>query len=671
MNKPNNAFRTSLLPATGPCAPHSRLDRHRQLFVPQENSMSKTDPRLSTLVALSSFALCLFGCGGGSGSAPEVGIESHDLIDPTPGADEGFGDSIVVLENGNIVVSDPRDSSGGAQAGAVHLYTPESSTPFATLLGDAPGDQLGSGGLTALGNSNFVVLSPTDDEGAVIDGGSVRLVNGTTGAQIGLALVGDVTEDLEFTSVDAIGNGNFVVASSRDDVGGVINAGSVRLISGTSGEQIGAALIGDVAGDLLGSRGVTVLGNNNFVVSSPEDDEGGVVDAGSVRLLSGLTGSQIGAALVGDVVNDSLGSARAKALGNNNFVVVSNRDDEGGVVNAGSVRLVSGTTGAQIGSALVGDDTDDQLGRGRFVALGNGNFVIASRVDDVGGIADVGSVRLVSGTTGAQIGVALVGDVADDQLGADDLIVLGNDNFVVASRGDDEGGVVDAGSVRLVSGTTGAQIGLALVGDDTQDQFGSSGVTALGNNNYAVSSGNDDVDGVIDAGSVRLVSGTTGAQIGAALVGDVAGDRLGSSDDRAVGSNNYFVTSPVDDEAGVEDAGSVRLLNGTTGVQIGTALVGDVDGDELGGDFSVALPNNDFVVVSPGDDEGGIIDAGSVRFVSGSTGEQIGSTLTGSTPGDVDDTQVVAPSHRAFVIVALRSWDNGSVDSGRVRLIAE
>ena len=85
---------------------------------------------------------------------------------------------------------------------------------------------------------------------------------------------------------------------------------------------------------------------------------------------------------------------------------------------------------------------------------------------------------------------------------------------MIASPFDNVDGIEDAGSVMLVSGATGLQIGVTLVGDQEDDWLGYSGVTALANNNFVVISSEDQVDSIPGAGSVKLVSGTTGAQIG-------------------------------------------------------------------------------------------------------------------------------------------------------------
>ena len=50
-----------------------------------------------------------------------------------------------------------------------------------TLTGSQPGDFVGTGGVTALTNGNYVVISPYWGNGAVDDVGAVTWGNGTTG----------------------------------------------------------------------------------------------------------------------------------------------------------------------------------------------------------------------------------------------------------------------------------------------------------------------------------------------------------------------------------------------------------------------------------------------------------------------------------------------------------
>lgn len=608
------------------------------------------------------------------GTEPPESFTSFEIMDPTPGADNRFGNQVIILDNGNILVSDPLDSSVATENGAVHLFDPSTQTLLGSVYGDNEGDRLGlSGGLssiTVLANNNYIVSSRFDDVNGVIDAGSVRLISGETGTQIGMALAGDNADDgFGFSHITVLANSNYVLLIQRDDVGGVTDAGSVRLINGATGTLIGDVLVGDTTGDFLTSSSITALENNNYVVAAPRYNVNGVTDVGSVWLMDGATATQIGSTLVSDNPVDNLGSV-ITALPNNNYVVASNNDAVNGLNAAGSVRLMNGTDASQIGTIFTGNGSNDKVGE-RVTALANSNYVIISSRDNVSGEAVAGSVRLMDGATGAQINAALVGETATDTLGGGGVIALANNNYVVISPEDNIGSGTtfkgDVGSVRLMNGSTGVQIGVVL-GDNQGDNLGFSGVTALTNNNYIIRSERDEVNGIDDAGSVRLISGTTGAQIGTALAGNNTNDRLGAINIAALMNGNYVVPVTSDD-------GFVRLMNGTTGMQIGSAL-----DDALFDPFNpgiTALANSNYVVILPYDDVNGIANTGSVQLMNGATGEQIGDTILGTASGagvsDGDLTSAVAVSSDTgnFYILAAPGWDNNDMDAGLVRLIAQ
>jgi len=555
-------------------------------------------------------------------------VASFELLDPNAAANNEFGSTTVTLANGNIVVASPFDDTVASNAGAVHLYNPFTKTVIASFYGDDADDNIG------------------------------LLYQGMSGSKFGII---------------ALANNNFVIASANDDVNSVSNAGSVMLVNGATGAQIGTTLAGNTANDKLGMSSVTALGNNNFVIASMYDDDGAsVTDAGSVMLINGATGVQIGTTLAGNAAYDQLGQSSVTALGNNNFVIASRFDDDGtvspSVVNAGSVMLINGATGVQIGTTLVGNRENDYLGMSSVTALGNNNFVIASSSDDDGTTTvDAGSVMLINGATGVQIGTTLVGDTAYDILGSSSVTALGNNNFVIASAYDDDGGG-DAGSVMLINGATGALI-RTHVGDTVLDNLGGTSVTALGNNNFVIASANDDVNSVSNAGSVMLVNGATGAQIGTTLAGDTAQDKLGGSSVTALGNNNFVIASMNDDVNSVTDAGSVMLINGATGVQIGTTLAGNTANDKLGMSSVTALGNNNFVIASRDDDVNGVTNAGSIRQID-TTGTQV-SIIAGAATNDMNSISVTNASAHNFYVVSLSKFDNYSLtDSGFATVVA-
>ena len=225
----------------------------------------------------------LVGCGGGGTSTPTVA--SQELLDPNAAANNEFGYSTVILANGNIVVANPYDDTVASNAGAVHLYNPFTKTVIASFYGDTANDYLGITSITALGNNNFVIASAYDDVNSVVNAGSVMLVNGATGAQIGSTIAGDTRDDyLGNSSITALGNKNFVIASRADDVNGVTDAGSIRQID-TTGTQV--SIIAGAATNDMSNISVTDASTHNFyVVSLSKFDNNSMTDSGLVRVVA-------------------------------------------------------------------------------------------------------------------------------------------------------------------------------------------------------------------------------------------------------------------------------------------------------------------------------------------------------------------------------------------------
>ena len=92
------------------------------------------------------------------------GLEFFQLVNPdASGSANGFGTQIVVLSNGNVLVTNPSDNLNASNAGAVFLYNGSTGALISALRGSNAGDQVGYGtyyGITTLtGNSNFVISS--------------------------------------------------------------------------------------------------------------------------------------------------------------------------------------------------------------------------------------------------------------------------------------------------------------------------------------------------------------------------------------------------------------------------------------------------------------------------------------------------------------------------------
>jgi hypothetical protein len=76
-------------------------------------------------------------------AAPAGVFPQFDLIDPDPTTDGNFANQVSVLSNGNVVVTNPKDSFSGSYAGAAYLFDGLSGALISSLVGSNPGDEVG------------------------------------------------------------------------------------------------------------------------------------------------------------------------------------------------------------------------------------------------------------------------------------------------------------------------------------------------------------------------------------------------------------------------------------------------------------------------------------------------------------------------------------------------
>jgi hypothetical protein len=614
---------------------------------------------------------------------PTAAFAQGQTIYPTdiagPSGSGSFGKQVVVLLNGNIVVADPGyDTATAVDAGAVYLYDGNTLALISALTGSHSGDQIGSGyfgvakGITALSNGNYVVSSPNwnGQAGAVTWASGVTGVTGTV--SIANSLVG-LCNDLVGSAVLALPDGNYVVGSPFWDY-----ADPQCSQSPGPGRQYGAATWAN------GATGVT----------------GTISTANS--LIGGADNTFVGADL--------------KLLSNGNFLVLSLNGGKGAVTwGSAATGLSTGTLSSL--NSLVGSHVDDKVG-GTYgtvqgvVTLSNGNYVVVSPSwDNVSAAAvDAGAVTWGNGATGTSgvvsIANSLVGTRMNDNVGnggnAPGVTPLNNGNYVVTSYIWNNGAVVDAGAVTWGDGATGVKgvitAANSLVGSSAYDYVGfnpscngCSGVTALTNGNYVVSSPYWNGS----RGAATWGNGATGVKgvISSAnsLIGGATTDAVGKRGATALPNGNYVVISP----EWQSYAGAVTWGNGATGIT-GTvsavnSLVGGSASNYVGSipncDCSgvTALADGDYVVSSPywnlnrgaatwGNGATGITGTVSAAnsLVGSASGDYL-SLLRAADPFDVDPypgtvaLSGVIPLSNGNFVVASPYWDNGAVvDAGAV-----
>jgi len=531
-----------------------------------------------------------------------------------PAASGSFGATVVVLASGNVVVTDPLASTDGlTHNGAVYLYNGASRALISTLKGSHNEDQIGSGRVVGLANGGFAVASPLWDDGTSTDVGAVTWGSGTTGVSGTVSAANSVVgshsnDNVGATLPVALPSGAYVIQSSLWDDGSGTDVGAITWASGT-GTTVGVvssanSLVGSHSNSKVGSGEVRVLSNGNYVVTSPDWNDG--------------VGSALGAATWGP------GTATRT-----------------GIISSSN--------------SIVGSSSGDSVGLGGVTALSNGNYVVNSPYWANGGADDAGAATWGNGATGTSVAVSsgnsIVGSQSDDHVGAATM-ALTNGNFVTVTADWDSGGTTDAGAVTWGNGTTGTNgavsSGNSIVGSQASDRIGSGGTIALANGNYVVGSPEWD-GGASNTGAATWGNGASGSDgevsSGNSLVGTHASDRVGDAGTFVPLSNNhYVVATPAWDNDTVADAGAVTWANGTTGtngfVATTNSLVGTRTSDSIGLGGVVALTNGNYVVGSPNWGDGTRTLAGAATWASGVTPLVGTVTSTNSLVGTHDNDRV-------------------------------
>ena len=550
--------------------------------------------------------------GGSVGRVHLYNGETFALINTMTGTDNfdfiGNG-GITVLANGDYVVNSHNwnNNRGAVTRCSATAGCPGNVSAENSLVGSDTHDTVGSTGITALSNGSYVVLSVlwSNYTGAITwcDGttgcvGEVSPANSRVGFGPGAALV-------------VLSNGNYVVGDPLWD-GTASDAGAVTFCSGTAPctgyVSVLNSLVGSRTNEFIGdSLGMFPLANGNYVVRTKFFLDG--QEVGAVTFCNGTTGCHetVGPtnSLFGKASGD-VGYGGVTALPNGDYVVLSPDWDNGGTLNVGAATYCDGATGCvgmtvSTANSLVGMTMNDNVGSGKVIALANGRYVVDSPYWDnpVTAKVDVGASTFCDDPTSC-IGVvskknSLIGVLPNDRVGYSG-VALTNGNYVVVSPQWNNTGPIasSAGAVTYCDGERGClgevTSANSLVGSSSNDNVGM--VTALANGNYVVSSSTWDNGAISDVGAATFCSGTSGCrgEVSAtnSLIGSTPYDGIsGPMPALALADGNYVAISPNWDNGAATDAGALTPCSGLSGctgtVSATNSLVGSTANDRIGG----------------------------------------------------------------------------------------
>jgi hypothetical protein len=576
------------------------------------------------LLMATALAVSLFPTAGPSLAA----ASSIDFSGPPDS--KSFGATVKTLPNGNIVVTDPDwQNAIGNSLGKVYLYSTALHL-ISEVTGQADGDKIGSGGIIVLDDGNYVISSPKFGSAYGHTGaGAVTWCSGATGCsgEVDLAnsLTGSHTGDDIGSSVRTMPGGAYLVSSMYWDTNkgavtfcAALNACHGEIVSsanslvGTTGQSTGTGgttlygdwigwatqvlpdgsyvtyapywnnntpgkyvgvvvpcpntgcrgevstsngLYGSTQGDTVGTS-ITVLPDNAFIVSSIYWHKGGVQYIGAVTYCAGITdsncvGKPVSAAnsLTGRVLSDYVGWPTA--LSDGNYVVTSNSWKNDASLNVGAATFcavsnhVSSCTGATVTAAnsLIGTQNGDSIGS--TVALPGGKYLITSSSWN----AYRGSVTFCgangAGCVGQTVSASnsLVGNNGSisgadgDQLSRSGIKVLPDGGYLVNSSWLDVNTVDKAGAITHcpATGCTGpVSLANSLMGSHVEDQIGEGGIELFDNGAFVVSSPSWNNGATAKAGAATYCASATACEnkvIGAdnSLVGDAANEAVGTN----------------------------------------------------------------------------------------------------------------------------------------------
>lgn len=243
------------------------------------------------------------------------------------------------------------------------------------------------------------------------------------------------------------------------------------------------------------------------------------------------------------------------------------------------------------------------------------------------------------GISQIQIGQSIFGDAGGDELGSSTSI-SSNGNIIAVGAPYNNGNGTWSGQVKVYQniGEEWTQLGQNIEGNE-YDSLGYSVSLSSDGNIFAVGlERNNNLNG--DAsGAVRVFEniGNVWTQIGEDIIGENSNDRFGSSLELSSNGNILAVGARLNSDNGMW-SGHVRVYNNINGtwVKIGQDIDGEAEEDASGGSISIASDGNVIAIASTQNKAESNFPVGHVRVYKNISGiwTQLGEDIDGEDPYD-------------------------------------
>ena len=435
-----------------------------------------------------------------------------------------------------------------------------------------------------LGTDTFTYKANDGTSDSAVKTVSVKVFKGyKTNFELLHTFKGEAAEDGYGRSIAMSDNNNVIAIGAFRNDGGGSNSGHVRVFSKTSGAwlQLGSDIDGESAGDYSGVSVDLSADGTILAVGAYLDDNDNGTNKGQVKVYKYQSGSwsQVGSTIEGQNYGDEqLGWEVALSADGNILAASAWKADYAGRTNNGVVRVYSwdGSSWSQIGSPLAETTSEDKYGAD--LSLSRDGKKIAIGVPGFDGDAgdDIGAVQTREWVTseGAYSfnGSREVQGPTDSALNYNSF---SNDGKTLAVGGynyDSEKGITRV--YQRDSNNQWVQLGSDLNGDSAGDHFA---LVSLSGDGKTLAVGADLNDSAAtDAGQLKIYNYVNNqwSQIGTTILGDSSGDQLGSKTFVSRDGTLVLVSVVNDDTTNGDDSGSVRLyslVNSTNSKPVATA----------------------------------------------------------------------------------------------------